>query len=57
MCVFFLARRETHKLPALIILQVVVLTQSSLEEQLEISAITHEHDIALIVDDSRGLFG
>eukprot|EP00048_Salpingoeca_helianthica_P014885 m.224042 g.224042 ORF g.224042 m.224042 type:complete len:1016 (-) comp16384_c0_seq1:92-3139(-) len=37
--------------------QVVVLTQSSLEEQLEIGAITHEHDIALIVADTRGLFG
>lgn len=37
--------------------QVVVLTQSSLEEQLALGSITHELDIALIVADSRGLFG
>eukprot|EP00047_Mylnosiga_fluctuans_P019582 m.84067 g.84067 ORF g.84067 m.84067 type:complete len:1019 (+) comp8186_c0_seq2:101-3157(+) len=37
--------------------QVVVLTQSSLEEQTQIGNITHAQGIALIVADSRGLFG
>jgi ubiquitin-activating enzyme E1 len=36
--------------------RVVVLTNSSLEEQLRISEITHENDIALIIADTRGLF-
>lgn len=34
----------------------VVLTNSSLEEQLRISELTHPADIALIVADTRGLF-
>lgn len=36
--------------------RVVVLTNSSLEEQLKISEVTHENDIALITADTRGLF-
>lgn len=36
--------------------RVVVLTSSSLSEQLRISEITHQNDIALIVADTRGLF-
>jgi ubiquitin-activating enzyme E1 len=36
--------------------RVVVLTNSSLEEQLRIAEVTHENDIALIVADTRGLF-
>lgn len=36
--------------------RVVVLTASSLSEQLRISEITHENDIALIVADTRGIF-
>ncbi|KAF5304648.1 hypothetical protein FQR65_LT07930 [Abscondita terminalis] len=36
--------------------RVVVLTNSSLTEQLRISEITHSNDIALIVADVRGLF-
>lgn len=36
--------------------RVVVLTNSSLTEQLRISEITHANDIALIVSDVRGLF-
>ncbi|XP_022190676.2 ubiquitin-like modifier-activating enzyme 1 [Nilaparvata lugens] len=35
---------------------VVVLTNSSLEEQLKISEVTHANDIALIVADTRGVF-
>lgn len=37
--------------------QVVVLTDTPLEEQLRISAFTHARDIALVVADTRGLFG
>lgn len=37
--------------------RVVVLTNSSLEEQLRISEITHANNIALIVADTRGLYG
>uniref|UniRef100_A0A646QDP3 E1 ubiquitin-activating enzyme n=1 Tax=Hemiscolopendra marginata TaxID=943146 RepID=A0A646QDP3_9MYRI len=37
--------------------QVVVLTDSSLEEQLRISEITHSNNISLIIADTRGLFG
>uniref|UniRef100_A0A1W7R9A6 E1 ubiquitin-activating enzyme n=1 Tax=Hadrurus spadix TaxID=141984 RepID=A0A1W7R9A6_9SCOR len=37
--------------------KVVVLTNTSLEEQLEISNITHPLNIALIVAETRGLFG
>ncbi|KAG7188057.1 hypothetical protein KM043_013222 [Ampulex compressa] len=36
--------------------KVVVLTETSLSEQLRISEITHANDIALIVADTRGLF-
>ncbi|PSN34011.1 Ubiquitin-like modifier-activating enzyme 1 [Blattella germanica] len=36
--------------------RVVVLTNSSLEEQLRIAEITHANDIALIIADTRGLF-
>lgn len=36
--------------------RVVVLTNSSLQEQLRIAEVTHENDIALIVADTRGLF-
>ncbi|XP_015599069.1 ubiquitin-like modifier-activating enzyme 1 [Cephus cinctus] len=36
--------------------KVVVLTETSLEEQLRISEITHANDIALIIADTRGLF-
>lgn len=36
--------------------RVVVLTSSTLEEQLRVSELTHNNDIALIVADSRGLF-
>ncbi|KAF2880951.1 hypothetical protein ILUMI_25232 [Ignelater luminosus] len=36
--------------------RVVVLTSSSLTEQLRISEITHANDIALIITDIRGLF-
>lgn len=36
--------------------RVVVLTTSSLEEQLRVSEITHANDIALIVADARGFF-
>lgn len=35
---------------------VIVLTSSTLSEQLQISEITHSNDIALIVADTRGLF-
>ncbi|XP_064473449.1 ubiquitin-like modifier-activating enzyme 1 isoform X2 [Ornithodoros turicata] len=37
--------------------QVVVLTDTALEEQLRISAFTHAKNISLIVADTRGLFG
>jgi len=37
--------------------QVVVLTQSSLEEQVQVGNLTHPLGIALIVADARGLFG
>lgn len=37
--------------------RVVVLTDSSLEEQLRISEITHEAGIALIIASTKGLFG
>ncbi|XP_067003227.2 ubiquitin-like modifier-activating enzyme 1 [Anabrus simplex] len=36
---------------------VVVLTNSTMREQLRISDITHANDIALIIADTRGLFG
>lgn len=36
--------------------RVVVLTNSSLDEQLRISEVTHANDIALIVADTRGVF-
>ncbi|KAK1134014.1 E1 ubiquitin-activating protein [Melipona bicolor] len=36
--------------------KVVVLTETSLKEQLRISEITHANDIALIIADTRGLF-
>lgn len=36
--------------------RVVVLTASSLSEQLRISEITHRNDIALIIADTRGVF-
>lgn len=36
--------------------RVVVLTDSSLEEQLAVSKMTRAHDIALVVADTRGLF-
>lgn len=36
--------------------KVVVLTETSLEEQLRISQITRANDIALIIADTRGLF-
>lgn len=36
--------------------RVIVLTESSLDEQLRISKITHANDIALIVADTRGVF-
>ncbi|KDR20513.1 Ubiquitin-like modifier-activating enzyme 1 [Zootermopsis nevadensis] len=36
--------------------RVVVLTNSSLKEQLRIAEVTHENDIALIIADTRGLF-
>lgn len=36
--------------------RVVVLTETTLEEQLRISQITHANDIALIIADTRGLF-
>jgi len=36
--------------------KVVVLTQSTRAEQLRISEITHAHDIALIIADTRGVF-
>ena len=36
---------------------VIVLTQSSLDEQIEIGNITHGHGKILIVADARGLFG
>ncbi|XP_047102553.1 ubiquitin-like modifier-activating enzyme 1 [Schistocerca piceifrons] len=36
--------------------KVVVLTESTLEEQLRVSEVTHSNDIALIVADVRGLF-
>lgn len=49
----------TGKLSAETIRQygVVVLTNSSLEEQLFLSRITHDEGIALICADTRGLFG
>lgn len=37
--------------------RVVVLTESSMEEQMWISDLTHSHNIALIVASTRGLFG
>lgn len=37
--------------------QVVVLTNSSLEEQLRISELTHKNGQKLIIVDTRGLFG
>ena len=37
--------------------QVVVLTNSSLEEQLAVGDVCHAHGIKLIIADSRGLFG
>jgi len=37
--------------------QVVVLTNSSVDEQLRISEITHAHNIGLVVADTKGLFG
>jgi ubiquitin-activating enzyme E1 len=37
-------------------LQVVVLTNSNLEEQIKIGEICHTHSIKFIVVDSRGLF-
>ncbi|XP_075220974.1 ubiquitin-like activating enzyme 1 [Lycorma delicatula] len=36
--------------------RVVVLTNSSLDEQLRISEVTHDNDIALIIADTRGVF-
>ncbi|XP_025206612.1 ubiquitin-like modifier-activating enzyme 1 [Melanaphis sacchari] len=36
--------------------KVVVLTETTLDEQLRISEITHQNDIALIVGDTRGVF-
>ncbi|KAF4526242.1 hypothetical protein B566_EDAN001927, partial [Ephemera danica] len=36
--------------------KVVVLTESTLEEQLRISQVTHSNNIALIVADTRGVF-
>lgn len=35
---------------------VIVLTNSTLEEQLAVSEITHQNDIALIIADTKGLF-
>lgn len=51
-------RVYTGKLDDVIIKQyrVIVLTNSSLEEQLRISKITHVNDIALIIGDTRGVF-
>lgn len=45
--------------PALMVLsfQVVVLTNSSLEEQKNIGEITHKNDISLIIAQTKGLFG
>jgi len=37
--------------------QVIVLTNSSLDEQLRIGNFTHDHGIKLIVADTKGLFG
>jgi ubiquitin-activating enzyme E1 len=37
--------------------RVIVLTESSLKEQLEISEYTHSNGIALIVASTKGLFG
>jgi len=37
--------------------QVIVLTNSSLEEQLRISDITHKNGLKLVICDTRGLFG
>lgn len=37
--------------------QVIVLTESSLEEELRIGDYTHAHDIKLILAQTRGLFG
>ncbi|XP_023231917.1 ubiquitin-like modifier-activating enzyme 1 isoform X2 [Centruroides sculpturatus] len=37
--------------------KVVVLTESSLEEQLQIASITHPLNIALIIASTKGLFG
>ncbi len=37
--------------------KVVVLTNSSLEEQLRVGDICHAHNVCLIVADTRGLFG
>lgn len=36
--------------------QVIVLTETTLKKQLEISEITHSNDISLIIADTRGLF-
>lgn len=36
--------------------KVVVLTESTLDEQLRISEITHQHGIAIIIADTRGVF-
>lgn len=36
--------------------RVIILTDSSLEEQTRISKITHSNDIALIIGDTRGVF-
>ena len=38
-------------------IQVVVLTDSSLKEQIEVGECCHEHGIKLIVADTKGLFG
>lgn len=37
--------------------KVIVLTNSTLEQQLRISRFTHQHGIALIIASTRGLFG
>lgn len=37
--------------------QVVVLTQSSIQEQLEFGEYCHQHDIKFIVAETRGIFG
>lgn len=38
-------------------LQVVVLTNTPLEDQLQVGEFCHNHGIKLVVADTRGLFG